>query len=177
MITATQVDYRVCRVCKESKPKDTLHFRQIAKTHRLATACRACELALQQRREQAAALDNAPRREAKPPIPLDMGGSLHRYAVRGGAAKAEKARQQSCNPQGKNQYTTANGMEYQKRSLYLWRCAVEAVIARYGEGTDRYHAECDLLWLAIPRDDDWCSEGRHKAFQNLCEGVIGGIYP
>ena len=58
----------------------------------------------------------------QPPIPLDMGGVLHEYALRGGEARAEKAREVG-NPKGNNQYSY--DQDFQRRTIHAQPFALE----------------------------------------------------
>jgi len=172
MVTTTQTPYRECRVCKDPKPLDEVHYRLFsAVSRRFATACLACEIELAARRGE-----TLPLKPIEPIIPrqsdqLPVGGKMHSYA---GHSKAEEQIINN-NPTGRNQFTQDGAMTtFQQRTSRLWREAIEAVAERHGTDSKRYDHECDLLWRAVPHNDDWQIEGRHKAFQNFALGVIGG---
>lgn len=164
------IPYRECRVCKQDKPLDPVHFRVFnAVSHRYATACRACEIELAARRGE-----TLPLRPIEVVIPRQtndaetVGGTMHNYA---GPVVRES---EDLRSHGNNQHTETNKyVPMQQRTMLLWLSAIETLAARYGTDSKLYDAGCDELWLAYPRDDHERDEVYHASFAVLVQKVTG----
>lgn len=172
MITSVTTPYRTCRVCKDDKPQDELHYRVFsAVNHRFSTACRACELDLAARRGEMVMPAPEPviPRET-PPIQLGLGGRLHHYLI----GKDESTDNAANNPTGRNGATdTTRETAYQSKTIRLWLDAIRTLAERYGMDSKQYDRKCDELWVAIPRGDEWTDEVYHAGFAVLVQRVLG----
>lgn len=164
------IPYRECRVCKQDKPLDPVHFRVFsAINHRYATACRACEIELAARRGE-----TLPLRPIEVVIPrqtneLAVGGTMHSYA---GWNHTDEPSINN-NPTGRNQFTESKCQPMQQRTMLLWLESIQSLAARYGTDSKLYDAGCDELWLAYPRGDHERDEVYHASFAVLVQKVTG----